>query len=122
MNKRKIWEVVTFDPGECTIWAPVIYHWQVRRPDGSTHDYVGKAPNGSTRTWNAYVDNAFKLLNGVPYRPDLPDGFQAIHHVLAEAATEGWEVRLRLVENCPIEEIEVRRRHWAASLECDLNS
>jgi hypothetical protein len=108
MNKQQIWKQVTFDPGECNA-------------DGTTHDYVGKAPNGSTRTWNAYIDNAFKLLNGVPYRPDLPDGFKSIHHALADAAIQGWDVLLRLVENCPLEDIETRRRHWVTTLECDLN-
>ncbi len=122
MNKRKIWELVTFDPGDCNIWAPVIYHWQVRRPDGTAHNYVGKAPNGSVRSWNPYIDNTFKLLNGVPYRPDMPDGFQAIHHALAEASRHGWKVLLRLVENCSADEIEARRRHWVAALECDLNA
>lgn len=122
MNKRQIWKVVTFDPGECNIWAPVIYHWQVRCPDGTTHDYVGKAPNGSSRTWNAYIDNAFKLLNGVPYRPDLPDGFLAIHRALAEAAVHGGQVLLRLLENCPADEIETRCRHWVGTLGCDLNT
>ena len=121
MTKRKIWEAITFEPGACTPWAPVIYHWRFRRPTGEVHNYVGQAPNASQRTWDAYVDHAFKLLNGVPYRPDLPDGFHAVHYALAQAVREGWEVQVRLVENAPVADLDARLCHWASHLDCDLN-
>lgn len=103
----------TFEPGDVDQSMPLIYLWEVLGEDGATSfAYVGKALGGAARPLSAYRRNVNNLLAGKPYRRSKPGAFREVHRKLAEATTQGHEIRLTLIENTTVDAILERERHW----------
>lgn len=93
---------------DCSL--PGLYEWQIEGDGGS---YIGKTKNISTRT-AAYNRNVRNILNSKPYRKSKPKGFRRIHDVLANAVRAGKTIRLIILENCSLPDLNRRERELIA--------
>ena len=90
---------------------PGIYAWKIA--DGGV--YVGKYTRKS-RPLSEYNKNVRRFLCGEPYRPQNPIGFRRIHLALAHAVKDGLGIELHILENCLPEALNIRERHWIATI------
>ncbi|MFM5949286.1 MAG: hypothetical protein ACKOPM_08650 [Novosphingobium sp.] len=100
------WFELTIGAGS-TLERPGIYLWSI----DDTTSYVGRYSKKS-RPLGEYPRNVFRIREGIPYRPQDPDGFRAIHHHLAAAADEGRAIKLTILENCDAGELNQRERFY----------
>jgi hypothetical protein len=93
---------------------PGIYEWRITYPDFSKQIYIGKYTRGNRPT-REYRRNVERLLHGRPYRKNNPDGFRLIHRESAQAALNGREIVLTVLENVPPEDLFRRERELIES-------
>lgn len=86
---------------------PGIYVWTVP----SVGEYVGKS-DCPARRLKHYPRNVFRLLRNLPYRYSKPDAYRLIHRALAYAARKGICTSVRVIENCPVADLDKREWHW----------
>ena len=85
--------ILRIDKG-ITLDAPGIYAWTIE----GVGCYIGKFTRKS-RPLREYDKNVHRLINGIAYRPQRPDGFRVVHRALAEALTNGTTIELRIISN-----------------------
>lgn len=97
-------------PDGIDLSKPGIYQWQIA--GGGT--YIGKSKNLRSRL-REYDNNVRKQGLGLPYRKSKPDAFRLIHRQLHAAKKAGAEITVTVLENCSIENLIDRERHWIAA-------
>lgn len=95
--------------GNADISLPGIYEWRI----GDAAVYVGKSKR-LRRGIREYPNNVRRMLAGAPYRRSRTDAFREIHHHLRRAHDEQIEVTVRVLENCKLDQLNVREQHWIA--------
>jgi hypothetical protein len=95
---------------------PGLYLWQIDGIDS----YVSKYRHVSRPTKH-YARNVRNLLADKPYRKGKPSRFRRIHHALADAVRAGRTVRLIILENVPVGDINRRERAVIKERGCALN-
>ncbi|HEY1604500.1 MAG TPA: hypothetical protein VGF77_02770 [Allosphingosinicella sp.] len=88
-----------------TLDEPGLYQWHIE----GVGSYVGKFKRKS-RPLRHYHRNVRRLLAGLPYRANNPDGFRQIHRELADAVKAGKAIVLTIVENPDLAELNRRER------------
>lgn len=83
---------------------PGLYRWDI-----GGEVYIGKYTKIS-RPRSAYARNVRRLIEGLPYRRSNPDGWRRVHHAMAAAISAGEAIKLRILENCSPEQINLRER------------
>lgn len=101
------YSMIKFEIRGLNIWMPGIYAWDIH----GIGVYIGRYTR-ARRPLGEYDKNVTRILRGEPYRPNKPHGFRRIHHALANAVKEQTPITLRIVENCLIENLDIRERHW----------
>jgi hypothetical protein len=99
---------------------PLIYMWEIHSTSGELMGrYVGKAKSGANRPLKHYRRNVSNILQGKPYRKHNPSGFRRIHHALASAQAQGYEITLQFLCNVsPNENINEVEQKYIQSMKC----
>jgi hypothetical protein len=101
-----VWYQVAI-PEDIDLGLPGIYQWDIE----GVGTYIGQSKNLRKRLWE-YPNNLRKLAQGKPYRKSKPDAWRHIHLKLHDARTRGVGVTVTVIENCPLDELNERERHW----------
>lgn len=94
-----------------TLDRPGIYAWTIE----GVGCYVGKYTRKS-RPLREYDKNVFRLLSGIAYRPQKPNGFRAVHRALAKALTAETNIELRIVCNATDDDLNELERYHIGTL------
>jgi hypothetical protein len=84
---------------------PGLYEWHIE----GMGSYIGKFKR-IRRPTKEYGRNVLRLLRREAYRKSKPEGVRRIHHELAEAVRLGRRIRLIILENPPLREINRREQ------------
>lgn len=95
---------------------PGLYVWEI----SGAGRYVGRYSKIS-RPLKHYARIVYRLRNGLPYRPQNPDGFRRIHHALVAAIGERRPITLHLWSNCAQEDLANAERALIEELSPELN-
>jgi hypothetical protein len=105
----------SFNDGGCDCSQPGIYEWRIV----GVGCYVGQYKSTMPKRCKRYIRNVENLMVGK--KPLNGKKFRRIHHALLDAIRAGKTVRLTILENCTLPNINQRELELIKERGCTLN-